>query len=431
MTNRVLFIDDDPFALAGYARIARRGFEVETATGGEDGLDVLAARGPFAVVVSDMRMPGINGAETLFRASRLAADTSRILLTGHADLDSAMDAVNRGNVFRFLTKPCPPDVLLAALRDATAQHRLVVSERELREKTLQGSLKVLTDVMAMVHPTAFGRVGRVRELMVELGRRLDVENQWELPIVAGLCLLGTVALPDGVMAKVMAGHKVSDRDATLLQTHPRVAYEMLAGIPQLGGVAEAILYQGQRYNGTGGYTIPRRGSEIPIASRLLKVAMDFEALVGLGYSRESAMKELNKRDGWYDPEILDVLADLGAVGPARAAVSVLLTDLRPGMVLAAPILYTDGGTLCKQGQPLTDALVQRIWAVADSVGLQEPVAVYLPADPPPMEARGSESRLLTQGDDLHARPTEYTEVRPLSETDPAILTAFPELFRQA
>ena len=144
-----------------------------------------------------MRMPGINGAETLYRASKVAPDTTRILLTGHADLDSAIDAVNRGNVFRFLTKPCPPDTLLAALKAATAQHRLVLSERELREKTLQGSLKVLTDVMAMVHPTVFGRVGRVRDLVCELGRRLDVENQWELPIVAGLCLLGTVALPDG------------------------------------------------------------------------------------------------------------------------------------------------------------------------------------------------------------------------------------------
>jgi response regulator RpfG family c-di-GMP phosphodiesterase len=429
MTNRVLFIDDDPYALAGYARIARRGFEVETATGGEDGLEVLGARGPFAVVISDMRMPGINGAETLHRASQVAPDTTRVLLTGHADLDSAIDAVNRGNVFRFLTKPCPPDALLGALKAAAAQHRLVLSERELREKTLQGSLKVLTDVMAMVHPTAFGRVGRVRELVCELGRRLDVENQWELPIVAGLCLLGTVALPDGVMAKVMAGHKVCDRDANLLQTHPRVAYEMLVGIPQLGGVAEAILYQAQRYNGTGGYTIPRRGAEIPMASRLLKVAMDFEALVGLGYSREQAVREMNKRDGWYDPEVLEVLAEISTAAPPKSSVAVSLSDLRPGMVLAAPLLYSDGGPLFKMGQPLTDALIQRVWAVADSVGLQEPVEVYLPTEAAPVVTVESESRLTTQADDLHGRPTEHSEARPTHDTDPALRSAFPELFQ--
>jgi response regulator RpfG family c-di-GMP phosphodiesterase len=429
MTNRVLFIDDDPYALAGYARIARRGFEVETATGGEEGLEVLAARGPFAVVVSDMRMPGINGAETLHRASKVAADTTRVLLTGHADLDSAIDAVNRGNVFRFLTKPCPPDALLAALRDAAAQHRLVLSERELREKTLQGSLKVLTDVMAMVHPTAFGRVGRVRELVCELGRRLDVEDQWELPIVAGLCLLGTVALPDAVLAKVMTGHKVGDKDANLLAAHPRIAFEMLAGIPQLDGVAEAILYQAQRYNGTGGYTIPRRGAEIPVASRLLKVAMDYEALVGLGYSREQAMKEMDRRDGWYDPEVLETLAEISTATAPRTTVLVAVADLQPGMVLAVPLLYTDGAVLYKQGQPLTDALVQRARALVGSVGLKDPVEVYLPQEIAAALGTPTGSRLLTQSDDLHSRPTEITESHPQEDTDPALATAFPELFR--
>ncbi len=414
--TRVLFIDDDPFALAGYARIARRGFEVETATGGEDGLEFLMSRGPFAVVVSDMRMPGMNGAETLSRANVMAPDTTRILLTGHADLDSAIDAVNRGNVFRFLTKPCPPDVLLNALRDATAQNRLITSERELREKTLQGSLKMLTDVMAMVHPTTFGRVGRVRDLVVDLGRRLEVENQWELPILAGLSLLGTVALPDGVMARVLAGDKVSDREKALLQTHPRVAYEMLVGIPQLEGVAEAILYQAQWYNGQGGYTIPRRGAEIPIGSRLLKVAMDFEVLIGLGYNRVQALAEMNKRDGRYDPEILDALNETIDEGPPRQTSSAALADLRPGMTLAGPVLYADGTVFLKQGQPLTDPLVHRIRAVADSVGLQEPVEVF--------------------GAVEHASPAEpsatpVSEIRPAGETDPALMCAFPELFAAA
>lgn len=429
MTARVLFIDDDPYALAGYARVARRSFDVDTATSGEEGLEVLATRGPFSVVISDMRMPGLNGAEVLHRARLRSPDTTRILLTGHADLDAAVDAVNRGNVFRFLTKPCPPDVLINALKDAAEQNRVIKSERELREKTLQGSLKVLTDVMAMVHPTTFGRVGRVRDLVCELARRLEIAEEWEVSIAASLSLLGTVALPDGVMVRALAGNKVNDRDRALLQSHPRVAYEMLIGIPHLEGAAEAILYQAQRYNGTGGFTIPKRGAEIPIGARLLKVAMDFDALLGLGYSKAQALKELNKRDGWYDPEILEELGNSITETPPPRTASMAIDDLQPGMVLAAPLLYQDGTEVLKQGQTLTGPLVQRVRALAESVGLQEPIAVYMVQSS--MDIPDREPAPATMGDTTPNRPTDFTEIHPISETDPALLTAFPELFRNA
>ena len=425
MTPKVLFIDDDAFALAGYGRIARRSFSVETSTEGEDGLDALTTRGPFDVIISDMRMPGMNGAEVLRRARQLSPDTTRILLTGHADTDSAIDAVNLGNVFRFLVKPCPPDTLLAALRDAVAQTRLVVSERELREKTLQSCLKILTDVLAMVHPTAFGRVGRVRDLVIQLGQRLNVENQWELPIAASLCLLGTVALSDGVMARVLAGNKVSDRERGLLESHPRVAYEMLAGIPRLDGVAHAVLYQTQRYNGTGGYTSPRRGAEIPMGARLLKVAMDFEAMIGLGYPRNRAFAEMNRRDGWYDPEVIEALASIVEQGPARPTMAIAVADVKPGMVLVEPLYYADGTEMLKKGQHLSSPVVHRIRAVAESVGIREPIVVTV-SDENGEPVIGPADEMVPEAT---TRLTEFSEIHPFSDTDPHILTAFPELFK--
>ena len=132
--NKVLFVDDEAPVLDGYQRLLRRDFTVNTALGGEQGLALIRTTGPYAVVVSDMRMPGMNGAEFLAHVREKTPNTARILLTGHADLDAAIDAVNRGNIFRFLTTPCRKEVLVEAINVGLAQHHAAVAEKELIEK---------------------------------------------------------------------------------------------------------------------------------------------------------------------------------------------------------------------------------------------------------------------------------------------------------
>jgi DNA-binding NtrC family response regulator len=126
---RVLFVDDEPNVLASARRQFRKDYDVRTAESGAAGLATLADAGPFAVVVSDMRMPGMNGAEFLAEARRIAPDTVRMILSGQSDLDAAIAAVNDGRIFRFLTKPCTGDSLRAAVEAGVAQHRLVQAEQ--------------------------------------------------------------------------------------------------------------------------------------------------------------------------------------------------------------------------------------------------------------------------------------------------------------
>src|ERR1022692_2024409 len=111
MSEKILFVDDDPNLLASCERSLRRHFQIETAEGGEAGLAKLASRGPYAVVVADRQMPRMDGIEFLGAVRKRAPDTVRIMLTGNADLEGAIRVVNEGNIFRFLTKPCPPDLL--------------------------------------------------------------------------------------------------------------------------------------------------------------------------------------------------------------------------------------------------------------------------------------------------------------------------------
>ncbi|MFW5731545.1 MAG: response regulator [Desulfonatronovibrionaceae bacterium] len=146
--HKVLFVDDDQNILQGFKRILRKQFQVDTASGPVEGMRAINEKGPYAVVVADLRMPEMSGIELLSRVRSLFPDTVRIMLTGQGDLDSAVKAINAGNVFRFLTKPCYPANLEKALKDGIEQYRLITAEKEIMEKTVSGITQVLTEILA-------------------------------------------------------------------------------------------------------------------------------------------------------------------------------------------------------------------------------------------------------------------------------------------
>jgi len=133
----LLCVDDEPHVLAGLTDVLRRKFDVTTATSGSEGLHVLVDRGPFMLVMSDFAMPGMNGAQFLAQVRHAAPDTVRLLLTGQATLDDTIAAVNDGNIFRFLKKPCSPPDLIRVLEDGVEQARLVTADQRLIERKLE------------------------------------------------------------------------------------------------------------------------------------------------------------------------------------------------------------------------------------------------------------------------------------------------------
>jgi len=130
MKEKILFVDDDPEILECYKRTLQKTFEIDTANGGEEGLKLIAERGPYAVVVADMEMPGMSGSAFLARVREQTPETVRMMLTGHTDIQTATTAVNQGHIFRFLTKPCPLDVILAALQAGINEYRQTITKRD-------------------------------------------------------------------------------------------------------------------------------------------------------------------------------------------------------------------------------------------------------------------------------------------------------------
>lgn len=378
MSTRALFVDDDANLLAAIQRQFRGVFDLETAPDGQAGLDAIAARGPFAVVVSDYRMPGLTGTEFLSRVAEVSPDTTRVLLTGFAELQTAIDAVNRGHVFRFLTKPCPPDVLKGAVQAGIEQYQLVTGQKDLLENTLRGSMKVLSDVLSIVNSRAFGKSSRIRKLVTAMAESVQAPNQWEIDIAAMLSFVGCVSVPEMVWTKLERAERLSLDEEVMINLHPRVGGDLLATIPRLERVAEIVRYQDRRFDGWDDTGLTFYGKDIPLGARLLKVAIDYDAILQRGLGPRSAYLEMETKRHHYDPAAMAALKDVVARNGPGELMSIYLDDLRPGMILCDGLFNKHGVRLIGESQEVTHVLLSRIRNMAGRGGVLEPISVWVP-----------------------------------------------------
>jgi response regulator RpfG family c-di-GMP phosphodiesterase len=383
MTDKILFVDDDPHLLASCERNFRRKFAIETAESGADALNKVSTGGPFAVVISDRQMPHMDGITLLARVRECAPDTVRIMLTGNADLEGAIKVVNEGNIFRFLTKPCPPDIIGKAIEDALAQYRLVTAEKELLNRTLSGSIKLLTDILSTTDPDAFGRAQSMRELINYVTKRFPVPNEWEIPLAVMLAPIGNVTIPPQLRLRARTGEVLSKIEERLVAQMPETSARLLANIPRLEGVARIIRHQSLRYDGSGAPET-LKGEALPFGSRLLKIINDLMELQAGHITRAQALDEMQARLGWYDTALLNAVR--GYYGLAlcerdagNSDIFISLCDLAAGMVLRANIETSDGTLILCSGHQLTEMTLEKVRSFALVSGIKEPIQVENPA----------------------------------------------------
>ena len=375
MVDKVLFVDDEPNLLAGIQRQLRKQFMIETALGGEQGLEAVRRQGPYSVVVSDLRMPGMDGIQFLSQVRKTSPDTVRMMLTGNADLQAAIEAVNEGNILRFMTKPCPPEILAKALYQGIGQYRLITAERELLEKTLRGSIKVLSEVLALLNPEAFGRASRITRYVREIALRMGLADVWRLETAATLSQIGCIILPEDVLKKLYLGQELAQEELQLFNMHPSIASNLLAHIPRMQKIAEIITYQEKHFDGSGIPHGPRSGNDIPLGSRILKVVLDFDTLAARGIPKGETVFDLRKRTGYYDPAVLDALQVVLEMEQDFEVRLVKATELQDQMILDQDLLTLDGRLLITKGYQVTQTMRERLKHFAQSRGIQEPIRV--------------------------------------------------------
>lgn len=369
MNEKILFVDDESNILDTFRRGLRKRFCVETALGPQEGLALLHGSGPFAVVVSDLKMPKMDGIQFLRQVQEISPSTVRVMLTGHADLEAAIASVNEGHVFRFLTKPCDVGTLVKALEAALEQYRLITAEKELLRGTLRGSIKVLVEILSLVNPEAFGRSERIKRLVVDTAEKLHLKNIWRLELAAMLSQIGCVSIPEEILAKKYSGQALGPEEEQIYGMHASIAVKLLENIPRMEEINAIIAHQSEAYAASG---------DQPMGARILKVALDYDDLEQRGMTREQAITEMRDHPERYDPAVQTaferaVYSDEGFL-PRRLA----LRELVPGMILGADVKTVSGILLLAKGQELTELVLERLVRLSEAYGVREPILVLTP-----------------------------------------------------
>ncbi|MFZ0686035.1 MAG: HD domain-containing phosphohydrolase [Terriglobales bacterium] len=356
MAEKILLVDDDSNILLGYRRSLNRDFLIETALGGTQALQLAAESGPFAVVVSDMRMPGMDGIQFLSKIKAQSPDTIRVMLTGNAEIETAIDAINEGSIFRFLTKPCSKEMMAKTLTAALLQYRLVTAERHLLEQTLTGGIQVLTEVLSLVNPAAFSRAERARRYIHHIVASMKLGNPWQYEVAAMMSQLGCVTLAPETIDAVYRGEKLSANEQAQYDAHPAVAYSLLSKIPRLEPIAWMIEHQNDPVRETDDC----ESKDMRLGAEILRLTLAYEKLIHKGKSRTEAVHSLSCQNKEFSPEFFEALVALDPNAEEGDIRKCRIDSLSPGMIIQNEIRSAEGTLLVSKGQEVTPPLILKL-----------------------------------------------------------------------
>jgi len=377
--EKILIVDDEKNLLAGLERQLRGALNIVTAEGGQNGLRAIKEDGPFAVIVSDMRMPEMNGIQFLVKARELCPDTVRMMLTGNADLETAMHAVNEGNIFRFLLKPCQKATMEWALADGIKQYRLVMVEHDLLENTLKGSIQVLTSILELVNPLAFSRTSRIQNYVSQICKRLNLKDIWQYELAAMLSQIGCVAVPSDTLAKAYSGGKMSEEELQMLRDHPQLGKQLLSNIPRLEKVSEMVSGQLTSIQKTASDSDTLPSDPGLLGAQILRTAMDFDSLISRGKSATQALGEMKAGNNSYHPSILHTLREIQVAQIEMHSKVVNIRDLNDSMILAEDICTKGGVLLAAKNQKVSLSVSRLLRNHIEQKTIQETVSVLIPS----------------------------------------------------
>lgn len=383
----ILLVDDEIKVLNSLSRtLSEENFDdIKTTQKSQDALEIIKRTPDLALIISDYRMPGMNGIELLSQVHQKSPDVTRILLTGAADLDMALDAINKGHIFRFLLKPCSEDILIAAVKDGLRQNELITSERGLLKKTLYGSIKVMIDTLSVLNPGIFAQSGRLRNLARDLAAELNLEDQsWEIELAALLSQIGTVTIPNNIIESWHKGEPLEEPELKMIRSIPRMGKVLIRNIPRLENIAEAVGYQNCTYRGPATLDNPS-ADRIPLMSRILKVLVDFDVLIEKSHNPALAFQAMLGHEAEYDPNILTpfrlmILRNQSQIsyhttGAIKGEKELSIDAIRLGMVLSRDVIDKHGTVIVAKGALNNEVLLQKLINCSRSQTILDPIYI--------------------------------------------------------
>ncbi len=398
MVNRVLFVDDEVAILKSLKRLfLDDSFEVLTSTSPLEALKILQEK-EIPVVVSDQRMPEMTGTDFLQKVKEGWPDTVRMVLTGYADLEAALAAINQGNVYRFINKPWDNADLKLAVKNGITHYRLIAENKALFELTQQQNLlltdfnqnleekvqkrteetlgllqrlensfrqliRVFIELTELFNPSLGGHAKRVNGICEKISKNdgLDEDQIQLIEQAALLHDIGLIGLPRSLLEKKGGGF--SKAELSLIQQHPTLGHMLLSKIDDLRQAAAMVRSHHENFDGSG-FPDGLRGERIPLGARIIRIANDYDNLTNKrSLSQADALEFLRRKSGSdYDPQIvislLNVFDQLIPSGAEEAAL--LLDEIKSGMVISRDILTNTRLFLLAKNTKIEELYLERL-----------------------------------------------------------------------
>lgn len=358
--HRLLCVDDDPFALSLLQRALADGYDLVQARSGGDALAALQYGGPFAALITDYEMPGLDGNELLRQASRMDPLMARVLVSGAAGLDEVAVALNDQQIHTFIRKPFVLTELREATDRAVAQHLQQTAERDVLQQTLHGAVRAIVGVLAISCPAAYGRGVRLQRLAADLAAAVNAPDRWVIETAALLQPLPLMTLSNSLVQRYLGGERLDAVEQAQVDHLPDITGRILHSIPRLDALRDALRLATVRFDGLGTPALPR-GHALPMGARILRIVESFDTLESLGHSPEDTMRIMHGERGSFDPALLRAFEETTSyLGAGMETTELRLADVTIGMVFAEHVRTSTGVVLIARGQDVTPALMARI-----------------------------------------------------------------------
>lgn len=370
--ERVLLVDDEPNVVAAFKRKLSSSYDVAVATSASQAISLLKAGPTPAVVVSDMHMPGVQGVELLREISKLSPDTTRIMLTGLADQKTAARAINEGQVFRFLAKPCSIETLENAVKDGVERKALLAHERDLLQNTLGGVIRLLNDLLTFVDPDGIARAARMRQILREIGTKLQISTV-ELELAALLQGVGRLALPLEVLLKISQGQKLSEVEEHSLNGSVETTVRLLKVIPRFERLSQVLEFWHQGIAASD-EAMREQVALFGLAAKIFDAHPDEALIYNLSVGERAActqeeLKLLERLDQHAQQTI-------GTAAKEPEGFAVKVRELCPGHRLLSDVKDKNGKLLLRKGFVVSPAVLTKVLTYHSMVGLLEPILVH-------------------------------------------------------
>ena len=372
---RVLMVDDEPNVLSGYRRSIGRQYDLVTANSGKEALEILRNQDPFAVVITDMRMPEMDGLVFLKQARKICPKSVYVMLTGNSDQQTAIDAINHGEIYRFLNKPCETALLERTIKVCKSQYDLIHAEATLLNDTLAGSIRLLVEALVISDPEIASIVKSVRECSRRMLKCLGIKD-WRVHLAGSLFLIGGCVVPRANKEEIYTDE--------FMRVCATAGAGLLRHIPRLGEVSAIVSGQREVAALPSEFDAVTDESCVLVGSQVLRFAFDWSVRTHHCAGDEQAgLRELVSADQSHDPRLVQAAmkaaqeqAQAQADESAEVPIDVPVREIKEGMRTEQAITTSGGMLLIGENQVITQVMAERLKGFAKAGMIRGTVSMY-------------------------------------------------------